>query len=167
MTGELARPATCEVRSAQDTHGTPVRASAGAGVRRASESTRFAATIGVGFDALRVERACRPGSGWFPSKPHLSVALGPWLDGSFVAGDAFSVRPAVFAAFGRHETGFLAMPELEVFGSVGASWSSRWRSSISLGVRLIVLQLETRLDLAPNDSQAFVLLGVHADLNAL
>lgn len=163
--GEPARPATCEIRSVVPAHGVPLRASAGVGLR-VSDVVRFAAAIGAGLDLVRIERACREGTGLLPDKPHLRTTFGPWLDAAF-AKDRSSLRPALHFAFGRHDVGWLRIPEWEVFAIVGAARTQEtWASSASVGARLVFLQAELRADLSNRERSLSAFVGVHFDPSA-
>lgn len=147
--GEPPREATCEVRRAVANHDSPLRATGQLGVA-VDHSPRFAANAGVGVDLVRVDRACREGEGVLPDAPHLRGTVGLWLDGTLLVHASPVVRPALHFAFGRHDVGWLKIPEWEGFAVVGLAHrlaeGERWTPSFSLGVRVISLQAELRLD---------------------
>jgi hypothetical protein len=157
--GEPAREATCEVRHAIENHDSPLRATGQLGLA-VDSSPRFTANAGVGLDLVRVDRACMEGNGVLPDKPHLRSTIGLWLDGTVLYHASPIVRPALHFAFGRHDVGWLKIPEWEGFAIVGLAhrFSSddtrvlSWTPSFSIGVRLISLQAELRLD--PGDPSA-------------
>jgi hypothetical protein len=168
--GEPAREATCEVRRAIENHDSPLRATGQLGLA-VDSSPRFTANAGVGLDLVRVDRACTPGSGVLPDAPHLRGTIGLWLDGTVLVHAPPIVRPALHFAFGRHDVGWLKIPEWEGFAVVGLAHRfsddtriDPWTPSFSIGVRLVSLQAELRLDPSVRGATTFMsFIGLHYD----
>ncbi|MGZ3416547.1 MAG: hypothetical protein ACXVEF_22465 [Polyangiales bacterium] len=166
-TGEPARASSCEERTVAANHGVPLRATAQLGGAKIEDRAfRFAANAGLGLDLVRVDRACRAGSGLLPDAPHLRGTIGAWFDATVLVHAPTVLRPAVSFAFGRHDVGWLKLPEWEAFAVVGAAHADTWAPSFSLGVRLVFLQAELRADLVRPGSTFMTFIGVHFDPSA-
>lgn len=145
-----------------------LRATVGGGFGQQLEGkARGALTAGLGIDLLRIERACRKGTGFFPDEPILRTSFGPWIDATLWRAEPTSYRGALQVSFGKIDRSLVPLPMWEVFTIVGLARTDRTSASFSLGGRFLVLQGEARLDVAPNhEATLFMLFGVHADLGA-